>query len=177
MAGLGPWTAAGHDGQDFGPGVTAEPDNIWAIKDAGGWLKARKTKFTGAVQKDDFHMGLDIVCAEGTPALAPETGIVRTNFFDEFRAKCTVVEIRPGTVFFHGHLSKWGRDPGERVLRGRRVGLTGCTGKCFGAHDHVMVYHSGVDTDWRNWFRWYAFNPARLAVGGDMAGVGWIRPR
>jgi murein DD-endopeptidase MepM/ murein hydrolase activator NlpD len=175
-AGLGRFTAAGHESQDFGPGISAEPDNIWASRDAGGWLRARRTRFAGAVLVDNFHLGIDVACATGTAALAPEAGIIRSIFWDEYRARCQVQEIRPGTVIFHGHLSRWISQPGQKVTRGQKTALTGCSGLCTGPHDHVMVYHSPVDTDWRNWFRWFAYNPDRLRVGGDLAGVPWIRP-
>jgi murein DD-endopeptidase MepM/ murein hydrolase activator NlpD len=34
--------------------------------------------------------------------------------------------------------------PGQRVRKGQRLGLAGCTGSCSGTHLHFEVKHRGV---------------------------------
>jgi murein DD-endopeptidase MepM/ murein hydrolase activator NlpD len=176
MSGFGPFTAKGRISQDFGPGISAEPDG-YIVRDAGGWLRGRRTAFAGSgAKRHDIHLGLDIAAPVGTPVLAPEKCTVLAHGYDKVGGYYILLGIQKGTLVYNGHLKAFVAKVGAVVPRGATVALVGATGGATGPHDHVGVYHGAGS--WRGWFTsWYAYNPERLMVGGDMAGVPWIKPK
>jgi murein DD-endopeptidase MepM/ murein hydrolase activator NlpD len=47
----------------------------------------------------------------------------------------------------YAHLSSVAVQPGDRVRKGQRLGLAGCTGSCSGTHLHFEVERGGVPVD------------------------------
>jgi murein DD-endopeptidase MepM/ murein hydrolase activator NlpD len=178
MAGLGPFTAKGKLTQDFGPGIKAEPDGVWALRDAGGWQRARFDKFTDAVKRDDFHFGIDIAAAKGTALLAPERSKIVLRGEDEISGQYIIGQIQPGTYWYHGHCLSYVAKLGAWVPRGATVARMGETGKATGPHTHATLFRLPIGMSVRYWYsKGVRYNPERLMVGGDMATVDWIKPK
>lgn len=98
---------------------------------------ARTNPFTGL---PDFHEGLDISTAIGTPVVATADGVVA--FAGEGGNFGKLIEIRHeygfSTVF--GHLNQILVAPGQHVHRGDRIGLVGNTGNSTAPHLHYEVH-------------------------------------
>ena len=94
-----------------------------------------------------MHEGIDIGSAAGTPILAAQDGqvVLRQWFggYGEFTCVRHAVEL----TTCYGHQSRPLVRIGERVRRGQRIGLVGCTGHCFGPHLHFEVHLAGT---WSN---------------------------
>lgn len=82
------------------------------------------------------HSGMDIAAPDGTPVLAPASGVV--TLADD-------LYITGGTVLLdHGHgvssnflhLSRIDVETGDIVQQGQRIGLVGATGRATGPHLH-----------------------------------------
>jgi murein DD-endopeptidase MepM/ murein hydrolase activator NlpD len=166
--------------QPFGPStLTVEPDG-WYQANAGGPLRFRPSRFLGSTFRENVHNGQDVRANVGTPIQAPVTGRVIVNRVDPasgdhyFR-----ILVRPGTVVQLDHLSEALAAVGAWVIVGQPVALSGASGHVTGPHLHWGVYHYiGLNPrpDPRLASTWFAYNPARCLVGGDLADAAWLRP-
>ena len=94
-----------------------------------------------------YHTGVDMRAALGTPIYASGDGEV------VFAEKLTV----PGNtvIVYHGgglysqykHLSKIEVQPGDKIIRGHKLGLSGATGRVEAPHLHWEFYWKGNPTD------------------------------
>jgi len=91
----------------------------------------------------DFHEGLDISAAIGTPVLAPADGVV--VFADRESGYGKVVKINHGFGFstVYAHLDRFQVRPGQKVTRGQVIAKVGMTGRTNGAHLHYEVVKDG----------------------------------
>jgi murein DD-endopeptidase MepM/ murein hydrolase activator NlpD len=95
------------------------------------------------------HDGVDVYVATGTPVLAPFSGTVldpatRWRPWDRSRygLVAAVVSDEPasrGYAVLLVHLSRLAVRPGQHVVRGQRLGLTGRTGNAAGTPAHLHV--------------------------------------
>jgi murein DD-endopeptidase MepM/ murein hydrolase activator NlpD len=85
----------------------------------------------------DPHYGLDIAAPDGTPFVAPASGIV--SFADPglyLTGGTVVLDHGHGVSSVFIHLSRIDVAVGERVRRGARLGAVGATGRASGPHLH-----------------------------------------
>ncbi len=91
-----------------------------------------------------MHEGIDIGVPAGTPILAAQSGqvVLRRTFggYGEFTCIRHAVEL----TTCYAHQSQTFVVQGQRVGRGQRIGLVGCTGHCFGPHLHFEVHLAGT---------------------------------
>jgi murein DD-endopeptidase MepM/ murein hydrolase activator NlpD len=164
--------------QPFGPSdLSVEPDGFYQASD--GPLRFRLTRFLGGRFRENIHNGQDVAAAVGTPILAPAAGRLIADKIDvatgDHYAK---ILVRRGTVLQFDHLSKVLVARGTIIRAGQRFALSGATGHVTGPHLHWQVMHYiGLDPtpDPRLSYQWFAYNPARCLVGGDLAGRAWLR--
>src|SRR4030095_1727033 len=108
--------------------------SIWPVH---GWLSAgygmRADPFTG---DRDFHPGLDISAATGTPILATADGVVQLAAPSGDYGNLVIVSHGYGLMTRYGHLSKFSVWTGKPVLRGEVLGYVGATGRATGPHLH-----------------------------------------
>jgi murein DD-endopeptidase MepM/ murein hydrolase activator NlpD len=90
-----------------------------------------------------FHRGLDISAPPGNQVFAAADGVVTRA--GRFGAQGKVVYIAHGFGFStrYAHLSKIDVVPGDRVVRGDRIGEVGRSGRATGYHVHYEVYEEG----------------------------------
>ncbi|MGH8015994.1 MAG: M23 family metallopeptidase [Candidatus Zixiibacteriota bacterium] len=86
-----------------------------------------------------FHPGVDIACAEGTPVLATATGEVVMSGFDEVYGNIVVIKHNDSITTLYGHNKEVLVEPGEKVLPGSRIALSGSTGKSTAPHVHYEI--------------------------------------
>jgi murein DD-endopeptidase MepM/ murein hydrolase activator NlpD len=98
--------------------------------------------FNGKVQS--LHQGLDYAVPQGTPVTAMNTGTVLLASPLYFEGNCVVLDHGQGLMTLYLHLSEIKVKQGERVERGREIGLSGGTGRATGPHLHLAVRWQGV---------------------------------
>lgn len=98
-----------------------------------GW---RRSPFTGL---KEFHNGLDISSAKGTPIVAPADGTVIKRGYDKYLGKFLKIDHGRKIVTTYGHLSAYNVSPGQKVERGDIIASMGNTGLSTGHHLHYMI--------------------------------------
>ncbi len=115
------------------------------FSDGFGW---RRDPIDGS---REFHKGVDIVAASGTPVRASADGLVTAaGRMSGYGATIQVVHGF-GMSTRYAHLSRVMVKPGQRVKRGDVIGLVGSTGRSTGPHLHYEVFRAGVQVDPRKY--------------------------
>jgi murein DD-endopeptidase MepM/ murein hydrolase activator NlpD len=89
------------------------------------------------------HPGIDIVVPEGTPIRAAAAGNVIIAGPVSGYGNYTCIQHGGPLSTCYGHQSSIGVSVGQRVAQGQVIGLSGCTGLCFGAHLHFETRING----------------------------------
>ncbi|MBQ9794217.1 MAG: peptidoglycan DD-metalloendopeptidase family protein [Clostridia bacterium] len=102
----------------------------------------------------EFHSGLDIACAKGSPILAAAGGVVTKSAWYGGYGNCVIIyhgqnNQGVGVTTLYGHASKLICEEGQTVKQGDIVALVGTTGRSTGNHLHFSVLLGGeyVDPD------------------------------
>jgi len=95
----------------------------------------------------EFHKGIDIVAAPGTPVHAAADGLVTTAGRTAGYGSMIQLSHGYGMATRYGHLSKLLVTPGQRVKRGDVIGLVGSSGRSTGPHLHYEVFRAGNQVD------------------------------
>ena len=122
---------------DSTPSISpVNPGRVWLSSTFG----MRTSPFTG---KRQFHPGVDLAGAKGTPVLAPAKGLVA--FVGKNGSLGLSVEIKHDSTYktTYGHLSKAAIKKGQSVERGDVIGYMGDTGRTTGYHLHYEVEKDG----------------------------------
>lgn len=110
-----------------------------------GWYTSlfgyRKSPFTGL---KEFHKGLDIGAAHGSPVVSTANGRVTFVGKKGGLGKTMVVDHGHGMVTRYAHLDKFLKKKGESVNRGEAIALVGDTGRSTGPHLHYEVRLNGL---------------------------------
>jgi murein DD-endopeptidase MepM/ murein hydrolase activator NlpD len=107
----------------------------------------RPSPFTGVRQ---FHSGIDIGAAMGTPIRAAMSGRVSSVGYDDSYGNFVVISHHWGYRSFYGHLSVVRVKPGTYVATGERIGDVGTSGRSTGPHLHFTVYKNGITVNPRS---------------------------
>jgi murein DD-endopeptidase MepM/ murein hydrolase activator NlpD len=98
----------------------------------------------------EYHPGIDIAVAEGTPIRAAADGTV---IFTQPEASSggygnyTCIDHGGGLSTCYAHQTSFAVAAGQSVSQGGIIGYTGCTGYCLGPHLHFEVRINGAVTD------------------------------
>lgn len=95
----------------------------------------------------DFHYGVDITAAKGTPVAAFADGVV--DFIGESPSYGKYIQLRHdgGVTSFYAHCSKLLHRKGDTVSMGDTVALSGDTGNVTGPHLHFELRLDGIYHD------------------------------
>ena len=110
----------------------------WRISDPYGW---REDPFT---REEQFHQGIDLACAEGTPVRAAADGVVTSARRSASYGNVLRLCHADGLETLYAHLQYAYVRPGEVVRAGQIVGTAGQTGRATGPHLHVELLRGGV---------------------------------
>jgi len=91
-----------------------------------------------------FHSGMDIGAAYGTPVRAAMSGRVSSAGWDDVLGNHVVISHHAGYRTLYGHMSVIRVKTGAYVGTGERIGDVGSTGRSTGPHVHFTVYKNGV---------------------------------
>jgi Membrane proteins related to metalloendopeptidases len=129
--------------QKYGGNFGSEPEGWFVRAGDGRPLKGFLTHFPGSIYQHDFHKGVDLYAALGTPIIASEAGTVVYATASAATGYAKVVRVRiqgHGNVFYSsGHLESFAVKVGQVVARGQLLGRMGKTGNANGVHDHFAV--------------------------------------
>jgi murein DD-endopeptidase MepM/ murein hydrolase activator NlpD len=104
----------------------------------------RRSPFTLA---SDFHKGIDIAAAWGTPVAAPADGVVKFAGYKGGYGKMVVIDHGFGVVTKYGHTSEIFVREGDKIKRGSKIALVGNTGHSTGPHLHYEIQSDGLPVD------------------------------
>jgi murein DD-endopeptidase MepM/ murein hydrolase activator NlpD len=91
-----------------------------------------------------LHAGVDIAVPSGTPIRAAGSGTVAIAGWVGGYGNYTCIQHGGGIATCYGHQSRLGVSVGQHVSQGQVIGLSGCTGHCFGPHVHFEVRVGGA---------------------------------
>jgi murein DD-endopeptidase MepM/ murein hydrolase activator NlpD len=93
------------------------------------------------------HEGIDVSAREGTPILAPATGIVKDVRTISGYGRTVTVDHGHGVVTFYAHCSRVIVHVGQPIRRGDKLAEVGSTGLATGPHLHYEVIVNGRPVD------------------------------
>jgi murein DD-endopeptidase MepM/ murein hydrolase activator NlpD len=91
-----------------------------------------------------FHTGVDLAAPTGTPVHVTADGVVASAGWAGAYGKLVVVDHGNGLETYYAHLSQCMVLPGQEVLRGQVIALSGGTGRATGPHIHYEVRLGGT---------------------------------
>lgn len=91
----------------------------------------------------EFHSGIDIAAAEGTPILCYLDGTVEKTMLSASYGYYVSVDHGGGLKTLYAHASKLLCEEGDEVRRGEVIALVGSTGRATGPHLHFEVISDG----------------------------------
>ena len=96
---------------------------------------------------EDFHLGLDLAAAEGTPVYAAADGTVRWSGLGQSYGNYLRILHEGGDETLYAHMQYLFVHPGQRVTQGQVIGTVGQTGDVTGPHLHFELLHGGIRHD------------------------------
>ncbi len=136
--------ALAHVTRETGGVLAALPSKLplrAAINSAFG---PRLSPWTG---RPEFHAGVDLAAAAGTPVKASQAGTIKFAGPAEGYGQSVLIDHGAGIETRYGHLSRIQVAPGQRVERGQIIGLSGNTGRSTAPHLHYEVLVNGRAVD------------------------------
>jgi murein DD-endopeptidase MepM/ murein hydrolase activator NlpD len=94
-----------------------------------------------------LHPGIDIGVPTGTPIHAAASGTVVIAGWVSGYGNYTCIDHGGGMATCYGHQETIYVHVGQAVTQGQVIGLTDCTGYCFGPHLHFEVRINGTPVD------------------------------
>ena len=123
------------------PQIAAKPD-LWPVE---GPLMAsfgqRADPFTG---EGEFHKGVDIRAAAGTPVRAAADGVIIFSGRDGGYGRLVIVDHGGNLRTYYAHLSRFDAQVGRTLRRGEVLGEVGSTGRSTAPHLHYEVRIGGA---------------------------------
>jgi murein DD-endopeptidase MepM/ murein hydrolase activator NlpD len=104
----------------------------------------RRSPWTGA---PEFHGGIDLAAASGTPVKAGASGMVRFAGRAGGYGNVVILDHGRGIESRYAHLHTIDVVHGQRVERDQRIGLAGNTGRSTAPHLHYEVLVAGQPVD------------------------------
>lgn len=120
----------------------------WPITEGGeisSYYGFRVDPFGG--KYGDFHPGVDIAAAYGTPIHAAAAGIVEMAGWNGGYGQYVKLKHGDGHETAYGHMSAIAATAGQQVQKGDVIGFVGSTGASTGPHVHFEVLTDGEQTN------------------------------
>lgn len=92
-----------------------------------------------------LHPGQDLAVPVGTPVKAMSNGTVLLAGWEGSYGYKVEIRYQDGTVSWYAHNSKVLAKPGDVVVPGQVVALSGNTGRSTGPHVHIEIHPGGGD--------------------------------
>ena len=100
---------------------------------------------------NDFHLGIDLACANGTEIYAYNAGtVVKSEWHDSY-GNYVLVDHGGGISTLYAHMSSRVAQAGDYVAAGQLLGYVGMTGSASGYHLHFETRENGSVVNPRNY--------------------------
>lgn len=96
---------------------------------------------------ESCHPGIDIAVPSGTPIHASASGTVAIAGPESGYGNYTCIEHGGGISTCYAHQQSISVSVGQQVSQGQVIGISDCTGLCFGPHLHFEVRVNGTPVD------------------------------
>jgi murein DD-endopeptidase MepM/ murein hydrolase activator NlpD len=136
--------ALAHVARQAGGVLAALPSKLPLRSAVNSAFGPRLSPWTG---KPEFHSGIDLAAAPGTPVMATAGGVVRFAGTAAGYGESVLLDHGAGVESRYGHLQRVSVRGGQRVERGQLIGLSGNTGRSSGPHLHYEVIVDGRTVD------------------------------
>jgi murein DD-endopeptidase MepM/ murein hydrolase activator NlpD len=136
--------ALAHVTRETGGVLAALPPKLPLRSGINSPFGPRVSPWTG---QPEFHAGVDLAAAAGTPVTATAGGVVKFAGAGDSYGQNVVLEHGSGVESRYGHLQKLTVVRGQRVERGQLIGLSGNTGRSTAPHLHYEVMVNGRPVD------------------------------
>jgi murein DD-endopeptidase MepM/ murein hydrolase activator NlpD len=114
-----------------------------------------------------MHEGIDFLADLGTPVAAAAGGVIQFAGFHPQYGFMIDIDHGSDLITRYAHLSKLFVKEGDVVLRGRKIALSGSTGRSTGPHLHFEVRFRGAAQDPKKFL--VASTPGNVASAGAVA--------
>ena len=95
-------------------------------------------KKKGKMWSKGYHTGIDMAVPVGTEVVAVADGKIEPANWGKSYGIQAVQKVEGGWVIY-AHLSKLDVKPGDKVVKGQKIGLSGNTGNSSGPHLHFEM--------------------------------------
>ena len=99
----------------------------------------------------DYHLGIDLACANGTDVFAANSGTVLKSEMHWSYGNYVLIDHGGGISTLYAHMSDRQVSAGDTVSAGQIIGHVGLTGNTFGYHLHFEVRENGTVVNPRNY--------------------------
>jgi murein DD-endopeptidase MepM/ murein hydrolase activator NlpD len=100
-----------------------------------------------------YHSGMDLRAATGTPIMAAGSGIIAYSGMMTVPGETIVIDHGGGIFSRYLHLEKRNLETGKTIARGKKIGLSGATGRVEAPHLHWEVVWKGIPVDPENFLQ------------------------
>ena len=98
-----------------------------------------------------FHKGVDIKAEKGTPILASSSGVVLLAAPLKAHGRTVLINHGQGVMTIYLHMNAIMVRPGQKVVKGQKIGIVGSSGLSTAPHVHWGLYVHGVPVDPKPW--------------------------
>jgi murein DD-endopeptidase MepM/ murein hydrolase activator NlpD len=130
-----------------GEAVIARPRTLdWSLP-AGLPIQGFVSQEFNIHEPDQYHPGVDVACAVGTPVLATGSGEVEYVAFDSIYGNMIVLRHNDSVTTVYGHNDRILVEKGQQVRVGSRIAESGNSGVSTAPHLHYEVRINGEPID------------------------------
>jgi murein DD-endopeptidase MepM/ murein hydrolase activator NlpD len=138
--------------------VLAQKDREWKLECWQRPLNSRKVSDFASPRtlpdgRQYYHTGLDLRAATGTPIAAAGSGVIAYSGDMTIPGETIVINHGGGIFSRYLHLEKRDLEVGKSVTRGKKIGLSGATGRVEAPHLHWEVVWKGIPVDPENFLQ------------------------
>ena len=119
----------------------------WPLQAGVNWYVSSPFGWRNLYGVQDYHLGIDLACANGTDVLAFNSGTVLKSEYHWSYGNYVLIDHGGGIATLYAHLSDRWVSAGDTVTSGQQIGNVGLTGTTFGYHLHFEVRENGSVTD------------------------------
>lgn len=101
----------------------------------------------------EFHDGIDLAAASGTPILAFGSGTVTKSGWNGSYGNYISIDHGNGLMSFYGHCSQLYVKQGAKVSAGQKIAAVGTTGSSTGCHLHFGTHLNGAKVNPLNYVK------------------------
>jgi murein DD-endopeptidase MepM/ murein hydrolase activator NlpD len=98
-------------------------------------------------ERTSTHRGTDYPVPEGTPIVAANSGTVVLATSLYYEGNCVILDHGQRLFTIYMHLKQIDVHEGDTLEKGKRLGLSGATGRVTGPHVHLGVRWNGANLD------------------------------